>query len=561
VTESSRSRAGLLARLATTPFDVLVIGGGITGAGVALDAAARGLSVALVEQGDFAQGTSSRSTKLVHGGLRYLPMLDLPQVREDLEERGLLLQNAVHLVRPLPFVLPLYAAARFPLGLRLPPILRAGLSAGMACGLWAYDLLARGQPVRRHRRLAPEAARALVPPLRLEGLRRAFLYYDAVTDDARLTVAVLRTAVRRGAVALNYVRATAFVTDRGRVTGAQLVDRLTGRVLTASARTTVNATGVWAESVARLAGAGAFRIRRSKGVHLVFPNDRIKMGRAALVLPETDDGRIAFVVPWQGTALIGTTDTEWTGEADDPTIDPGDVAYLVDHASRFLTVPVAAADALGAYAGLRPLLSTVTGSKAASARLSRRHATFHGAEGFVSIVGGKLTTYRRMAEDVLNIVTGRPEGTPSPTRSLALDGALDLRDAIPALRARARRLGLARATAVHLIRSYGTGAAVLLDRISERPALGEPLASGLPHVAAEVITAVHDEWAVTLADVLMRRTRLAHLLPRQAVEIAPRIAALMAADLGWSQEEQAEQVAGYARSASSLGVPRRLAPA
>ncbi len=564
-----------LARLAAGRFDVLVIGGGITGAGVALDAAARGLRVALVEQADFAGGTSSRSTKLVHGGLRYLPMLDLGLVREDLEERGLLLRNAPHLVRPLPFVLPLYRGARNPLGLNLPAVLRAALPVGLAGGLWAYDILASlprrisaddipacgataRAPRRRmrfHRRLTPAAAAALVPPLRLDGLRRAYLYYDAVTDDARLTVTVIQTAVRLGAVACNYVRVTDLATDQERVTGARAIDALTGRAMTVSARTTVNATGVWAEAVAGLAGRPGFRIRPSKGVHLMLSPARLRLGRAALVLPETDDGRLAFVVPWLGAVMIGTTDTEWNGPPETPLVDRRDVDYLLDHASRFLTTRLRDRDVLGAIAGLRPLVSLGAGANTSSARISRRHEVVSGPAGFVSIVGGKLTAYRRMAEDVMNAVAGRPARTPSPTRRLPLDGADGLSGALPALRARARRLSLGRRTLVHLIRSYGTRTAALLDAVAARPDLGEPLAPGCPNIAAEVVVAVQEEMAATIGDVLLRRTRLAHLLPDAGVEVAPRVAALMAEELGWSPDEQRAAVEAYRRAAVALVVP------
>jgi len=549
------TRSERLARLAAGPFDVLVIGGGITGAGVALDAAARGLSVALVEQGDFAEGTSSRSTKLVHGGLRYLPMLDLGLVREDLEERGLLLRNAPHLVRPLPFVLPLYRGARNPLGLNLPGIVRAALPVGMASGLWAYDLLAGRQPVPRHRALTGAAAAALFPPLRLEGLRSAYLYYDAVTDDARLTVTVLRTAVRLGAAACNYARVADLTKVGGRVIGARVIDALTGHALTVSARTTINATGVWAEAVAGLAGRPGFRIRPSKGVHLMVPRARLRLGRTALVLPETDDGRLAFVIPWQGAILIGTTDTEWLGPPETPLVERRDVDYLLDHASRFLAVRLTDRDVLGAFAGLRPLVSMGTGMRASSARLSRRHEVVPGAEGFVSIVGGKLTAYRRMAEDVMDAATGRRAGAPSPTRRLLLDGADGLSGALPELLARARRLGIGRRGFAHLIRAYGTGAAALLNAVAARPALGEPLAPGCPNIAAEVVVAVREEMAATIADVLLRRTRLAHLLPNAGVDAAPRVAALMAEDLGWSPEDQRAAVHAYRRAATAMAVP------
>lgn len=551
-------RAAHLAGIRTRSFDILVIGGGITGAGVALDAAARRLSVALVERGDFASGTSSASTKLVHGGVRYLPMLDIAQVREGLEEQTALLRNAPHLVRPLPFLLPLYAGARRPLGLDLPPLLRAALPLGMAVGLWGYDLLAGRRGARRHRRLDRADAAALAPPIRLDGLRGAYLYYDSQTDDARLTLAVLRTAAGLGALVANYVEAIGVVREAGRVAGVHLVDRASGERLTVRARTVINAAGVWAETVARFAGPPAFRIRRAKGVHLVCSNARLGMRRAALVLPETDDGRIAFIVPWQGVLVVGTTDTEWDRAEDDPEITPSDVAYLLDHASRFLAVPIERRDLIGVYAGLRPLISGGTDS---SAHLSRRHGVVRSEDGFYSIIGGKLTTFRRMAEDVLNALTGRRTGTRSPTWRLPLVGAEGLREAFPALRARARRLRLARATCVHLIRAYGTEAATVFDLVEQRPALGRPLAAGLPHIAAEVVVAVREEMAAGVADVLLRRTRLAHLIVDQGAGIASAVAALIGEELGWPVEVQSAQAADYARTAVRFRVPRVTASA
>lgn len=550
----SASRRDCRARLESTSFDVLVIGGGITGAGVALDAAARGLSAALVDQGDFASGTSSRSTKLVHGGLRYLPLGDIHQVREDLAERAHLLRNAPHLVRPLPFVLPLYAGARRPLGVALPGPLRRAAPLGVSVGLWAYDVLAGGRAVRRHRTLPAAAARSLFPAMRLDGLRRAYLYYDAGTDDARLVIAVLRAAQARGTAALNYARAVELICRDGRIAGARIVDVQSGRTFSVSARTTVNAAGVWADEVAALAGPPRFHLRRAKGVHLVVRADRLRLGRAALVLPETDDGRVAFVVPWQGAALIGTTDTEWPGPPEPrPAAAASDVSYLLDHAGRFLTTRPAETDVLSAYAGFRPLLTA--GDAASTARLSRRHAIFAGPPGFVTITGGKLTTYRRMAEETMNRVLGLPAGAPSPTCNLPLDGAADLMRAIPPLRARARRDGVRGSTLRHLVRAYGTRAARALDLIEETPALAAPIAAGHPHVAAEVELAVREEMAVTVEDVLLRRTRLGHLLPEQGGAAAPVVASLMAAALGWSPEEAARQVDAYRREAAALAPP------
>jgi glycerol-3-phosphate dehydrogenase len=550
------SRAERLAALGTRTFDVLVVGGGITGAGVALDAAARGLSVALVERSDFAEGTSSRSTKLVHGGLRYLPMLDIRLVREDLVERGRLLRNAPHLVRPLPFVLPLYEGARRPLGLRLPGLLQPWLPLGLRCGLWAYDRLAAAGPARglpRHRRLSEDAAVLLVPPMRRRGLRSAYLYYDAAADDARLTITVLRTAASRGAVVCNYAPVEGFVVDGGRVTGAKVTDRVTGARLIVRARVVVNATGVWADAVAGLIARPGFRLRRAKGVHLVVRADRLAIRRAAFVLPETDDGRLAFVVPWQGAVLIGTTDTAWDGPPGAPAVDGGEVDYLLDHASRFLGAPLRRDAVLGVYAGLRPLVSA--SSDRSSARLSRRHEVVRTGPGFVTIVGGKLTSYRKMAEDAVNEALGLRAGTASPTRGLPLDGAPASAAAGREVWREGRRVGLPRPTMVHLVRTYGTRCRGLLEAIAGRRALAEPLVPGQPHVAAEVVAAARDEMALTVADVLLRRTRLAHVLPGHGMEVTPRVARLMAEELGWSAEAEHRAVREYEAVAASLAVP------
>ncbi len=290
-----------------------------------------------------------------------------------------------------------------------------------------------------------------------------------------------------------------------------------------------------------------------------MPADRLPIGRTALVLPETDDGRLAFVVPWQGVVLVGTTDTEWDGPADAPRVDAGDIAYLLDHASRFLRTPLRREDVRGVYAGLRPLVSTVGAHGASSAHLSRRHEVVVGADGFMTIVGGKLTSYREMAEDTMNQVLGQRRGTPSPTRDLRLDGAEGLAGAYARLRARARSLGVSRRSLVHLLRAYGTGAEMVLALIEERAPLGAVLASGYPHIAAEVVVAAREEMAATVADALFRRTRLAHLLPHHGTEIAPRVAALMADELGWTPADQAEQVRAYAAEAASLAVPGETA--
>ncbi|HEY8425158.1 MAG TPA: glycerol-3-phosphate dehydrogenase/oxidase, partial [Limnochordales bacterium] len=398
---SASQRLSALRAMAERDLDILVIGGGITGAGVALDAASRGYRVGLVEQADFASGTSSRSTKLVHGGIRYLPQFDFSLVREALLERARLVANAPHLVRPLPFLVPFYQGLRRPLGIRLPSAAHPLLPLAMNTGLWLYDRLAGRMVLMRHRPVSVAEALHLFPYLRRDGLRRASLYYDAQTDDARLTIAVLRTAAAHGALCVNYARATALVREDGRVCGVEVEDRVSGERLRVRARWVVNAAGVWAAEVARLAGfGGSIELTLSKGVHLVLPRELVGLGDAALVLPETEDGRLAFVVPWEGRAILGTTDTPYTGSMEEPPVTDDDVAYLLRHARRFLNVELEPGDLVAAYAGLRPLVS----SGGRSADISRRHAVVRHEPGFVSIIGGKLTTYRQMAQDVVDLV-------------------------------------------------------------------------------------------------------------------------------------------------------------
>ncbi|MGH2515784.1 MAG: FAD-dependent oxidoreductase, partial [Ktedonobacterales bacterium] len=334
-------RQALVDMASEAPLDVLVIGGGITGAGVALDAAARGYRVGLVERHDFASGTSSRSTKLVHGGIRYLPELDIPLVREALLERGRLLRNAPHLVRPLPFVLPLYASSRHPVGLPIAPPSGIGLSAILGLGLFLYDVLAGKENVGTHRRIRRdevlERARCLIP----DGLKTGFVYYDAQTDDTRLTLAVLRAAVARGARIANYAEVTRFEHAGGILSGAWVRDRLAnnrdgeGGELLLRARHFVNATGVWAEDVEKLAGdAPALQVAPSKGTHLVFTSEALSLGDEAVVLPETEDGRIIFIVPWLSRALVGTTD-EGVREMPEPVATDDEIDYLLGHLNHY----------------------------------------------------------------------------------------------------------------------------------------------------------------------------------------------------------------------------------
>jgi glycerol-3-phosphate dehydrogenase len=406
---SAATRRQALAEMASQPLDVLVIGGGITGAGTALDAAARGYRVGLIERTDFASGTSSRSTKLVHGGIRYLPQFDLPLVREALLERGRLLRNAPHLVRPLAFILPLYASSRHPVGLSIAPPKGIGLDLILDTGLFMYDELAGKENVGRHRRISPaevlERARCLTP----RALKTGFVYYDAQTDDARLTLAVLRTAVDYGALAANYTEALGFHRDEsGSITGVVARDTrapIDGAETLLRARHVVNATGVWAEETERLAGdAPNLSIAPSKGTHLVFPRDALDLGDEAVVLPETADGRIIFIVPWLSRALVGTTD-DGVADATEPVANDKEIDYLLGHLNKFVNRPLSRSDIVATYAGYRPLLRLRKGRT--PSRLSRTHTVVESADGLVTVSGGKLTTYRVLAQDVVDRVDAR----------------------------------------------------------------------------------------------------------------------------------------------------------
>ncbi|HEY7832869.1 MAG TPA: glycerol-3-phosphate dehydrogenase/oxidase [Ktedonobacterales bacterium] len=559
---NAATRAANLDRLARDPFDVLVVGGGITGAGVALDAAARGYRVALVEKADFASGTSSWSTKLVHGGIRYLPEFDFALVREALVERGRLIHNAPFLVEPLEFVLPLFQGARRPLGVPFSPPGGVGLALMLSAGLELYDLLAGRLNVARHHRISLARAHALAPRLKRDGLRAAFVYSDAQTNDTRLTLAVLRTAARMGAVLANYAEATAFPVRGGALTGATVRDALTGATHTVTARHVVNATGIYAEQVAALGGGESHvAIEPSKGVHLVVARERVGIGTSAVVIPETDDGRILFVIPWLSRAVIGTTDTG-TGDLDHPEANPADVAYLLNHVNRYLDVDLTPGDILNTYAGYRPLIR----AKGNTARLSRSHEVVQERDGMVTIVGGKMTTYRRMAQDTVDVLARR-DGKPRehPTETLPLAGAVDWAAAKPALVARAHALGLSPDVIHHLTFNYGRHAAEVLDLIAADASLVGPLAPDLPYLRAEVVHACRAEMALRLDDVLARRTRLVLEERAGGVALAPAVADLMADELGWSATQTQDEIARYMaqvrRRDASAGLPERAGEA
>jgi glycerol-3-phosphate dehydrogenase len=543
---NAQTRRAHLEAMEREPLDVLVVGGGITGAGVALDAATRGYRVGLVERGDFASGTSSRSTKLLHGGIRYLPQFDIALVSEGLHERGRLLSNAPHLARPLAFLLPLYDSSRKPVGLPVGPPFGIGLTAILDIGLWLYDRLAGKRGVAPHRRLSRAETISRMPGLTEKGVKSGFLYYDGQTDDARLTLAVLRTAAAHGAQVASYVEVTRYASEDDRITGAYTRETLDGagteRLI--RARHVVNATGVWAEASDTLSGgASHLRIAPSKGAHLVFTRERLSLGDEAIVLPETDDGRIIFVVPWLSRAIVGTTDTA-TSLGAPPVAKQGDITYLLNHLNRYLRAPVTHADIVSTYAGYRPLLRLKRG--AATGKLSRAHEVVERADGLVTVAGGKLTSYRRMAEDVVDHLEAR-EGKrqPSQTRTLRLQGATLWPESRERFFLRAGEAGLDAAVAEHLVRSYGDEALEILDAVEEQPALGARLIPDLPYLRAEVVHACRAELALTLEDLLARRLRIAIEDRTRGLGVAAQVASLMAVELGWSEEERAMRLAAY----------------
>lgn len=514
--------------------DVLVIGGGITGAGVALDAATRGYSVGLVERSDFAGGTSSRSTKLVHGGLRYLPQWQFGLVREAAIERDRLRRLAPHLVTPLPFIVPLYAGTRRPLGIEVPGLFQFLHPLLIRTGLRLYDLMAKTD--LRSEKVAPQALLTEFPDLRTDGLAAAYRYYDAQTDDVRLTHAVLRAARRAGALTLNYAEASTIAPGSPSIVTVR--DRHGSGEARVRARHIVNAAGIWAEEVARLSGDPSFHIQHSKGTHLVL--DLPPAANAALVIPETDDGRLAFLVPWRGRWILGTTDESYEGNLSAPEPTAGEARYLLSHLNRYLRVPVGPDAIVGAYAGLRPLIHR-GGSRPAD--LSRSHEVVEHPNAMVSIIGGKLTTYRKMAEDTVDVLVRR-DGRRSPcrTQDLVLDSDADA-SRVDLL---TQEAGLTPKEAAHLYATYGSAAFRIADILREDPSHSQRLVGDLPIIAGEVVYACREEHALSLRDWMMHRSRLAILDRRHGQDCAPRAASLMAKELGWSEIEVAAQLEAFA---------------
>ncbi len=548
-----------LTSLGSERFDVLVIGGGVTGAGVALDAVVRGYKVALVEKVDFASGTSSKSTKLAHGGIRYLPNFDFALVHEALVERGLMLQNAPFLVHPLGFVLPLYQGDRHPVGMPFTTPGGIGLGLLLDMGLWLYDLMAGRRTAGRHHHLSRKNVLKLAPALVTKGLKDGYVYYDGQTNDARLTMALIRTAAQYGATITNYTEVTSFIIEQGKICGAHIHDTLGDQELTVRARHIVNATGVYSEQVEALTGTEPqVRIEPSKGVHLVLSREDLELGDYAIVLPETEDKRILFIVPWGSRAIFGTTDTG-SGDLDHPTATSEDIAYLLKYLNRYLSVRLTEADIISSYAGYRPLVSSRT-SKHSTAKLSRTHAVLESSSGLVTIVGGKLTTYRRMAQDTVDVLNRRDGTRPlHPTQSLPLQGSAAWPTMKRDIASKGAALGLSPQTIEHLGKSHGSNAVEVLDLVASDASLAALLIDDLPYIRAEVVYACRQEMAMTPYDVLGRRTSITLEDRRRGLGVLDEVAAIMAKEYSWPAEQQLSMVDAY-RSAIEEQIAAEKAP-
>lgn len=522
-------RATAWARLADEEFDVLVIGGGVTGAGVALDAATRGLRTALVEARDYASGTSSRSSKLFHGGLRYLEQLDFALVREALRERELMLTRiAPHLVRPVSFLYPLTR--------------HTWERAYVGAGLTLYDTIGGHSSLPRHRHLTRRAARALSPALRREALVGAVLYYDAQADDARHTLAVVRTAAHYGAVVRNSTEVTGLVRSGGRVVGGTVHDVETGETATVRARVVISAAGVWSDDVQRLTGSrGRFNVRASKGIHLVVPRDRIASETGIILRTERS---VLFIIPWGNRWLVGTTDTDWELDKAHPAASSADINYLLDQVNQVLAVPLTRDDILGVYAGLRPLLS---GESEDTSQLSREHSVSRPVPGLVAVAGGKYTTYRIMARDAVDAAKEDLADTLAPcvTDQTPLVGADGYRALVNSTDAGAADHGLPAWRYRGLLDRYGSEVGDVLATSQGRPELLTPVPGADDYLMAEILYAVTHEGALHLDDLLARRTRISIETEHRGVDSAQAVAELVAPVLGWDSAQITREVDQY----------------
>jgi glycerol-3-phosphate dehydrogenase len=501
------------------PWDIIVVGGGATGVGVAIDAAARGYDVLLLEQSDFGKGTSSRSTKLVHGGVRYLEQGDIGLVLEALKERGLLLQNAPHLVRDLAFIVPNYEWWETPF---------------YGFGLKLYQLLAGRYGFGKSRLLSREETLAKLPNIRTEGLRGGAIYYDGQFDDSRLLIHMVFTAFEQGATLLNYVEVTGLTTDaQGFVDGVVARDRESGEEFQATARVVINATGAFSDHLRRMAEPSVRpMIAPSQGVHLVFSHEFLP-GTSAIMVPHTSDGRVLFAIPWHGHVLVGTTDTPVAAATLEPVAQEAEIEFILSTAGQYLAKAPNREDALSVFAGIRPLVRAE--GAVSTAALSRDHVIHIDTSGLMTICGGKWTTYRHMAEDCVDQAATLAElpDRPSATRQLKIHGSEGAIDT-------SGPLGI-----------YGSDAGEIRKLIKNDGQLSDLLHPALPYLKAEVIWAARQEMARTLEDVLARRTRALFLNARAALDLAPAVADLMGSELGWDEFSKAKQLTAFREVATN----------
>lgn len=506
----------------TEPWEVLVIGGGATGLGVALDAAARGYATLLLEQHDFAKGTSSRSTKLIHGGIRYLKQGNIGLVMEALKERGRLCVNAPHLVHHQSFIVPIYTWWEGPF---------------YGVGMHIYDRMAGDLGLKPSESLSLEDTRRLLPTIEPDGLRRGVIYYDGQFDDARLAISLARSIDDAGGCALNYTKVVGLIKAENLVRGVQARDQETGREMELRARVVINATGVYTDAIRRMDDPDVSTvIAASQGTHIVLPRS-FHPGDSAIMIPHTADGRVLFAVPWHDHVVVGTTDVPMTDVPLEPRPQQEEWDFLLRHAGKYLTGDPGPSDVLSAFSGLRPLVKGEGGDSTAS--LSRDHSIWIAQSGLITIAGGKWTTYRKMAEDTMNqaeMLVGWNE-RPCRTAALAIHGATHEAPAEPHLKV------------------YGSDLPDVLELARAMERGQDALHPALPYWGAEVLWAVRHEMARTVEDVLARRTRALFLNARAAIEMAPSVATIMAAELGWDEAQQSAQVAQFREVARGYLLP------
>ena len=528
---SPDQRDAAIAELASAEFDVLVIGGGVTGAGAVLDAASRGLKVALVEARDIASGTSSRSSKLIHGGLRYLEQYDFKLVREALHERELMVSTlSPHLVKPVGFLYPLHEKLKD----------RTYVGAGLAL----YDVL-RGfkRALPWHKHMSAKKIAEIAPSLRQDIVTGAVKYYDAQVDDARHTMTIIRTARRHGATIATRVEVNELIRDGKKVVGALVADTESGKKIKVSAKSVVMCAGIWSDELhANFGLKPGYGVTMSKGVHIVVPGNAIRSNTGIILKTEVS---VLFLIPWGDKWIVGTTDTPYTGDRAHPYATSADVQYILDQANKVLEPQLKRESIIGVYAGLRPLVSNAKDST--TTKLSREHTTDRSAPGFVSIAGGKYTTYRVMGKDAIDMAVTdlRRIVSPSCTEKLPLVGADGYYGLVQQTAQIALQYGIDEKSVVHLLNRYGSLISEVLELIVEDKKLAQPLAADLPYLKAEIVYAVTHEGAMTVDDVISRRTRLAFEANSAGLDLVDDVASLIAPYLGWGAKEKKASIAEY----------------